>query len=124
MGLISRVSSRTYRSKKNFHNMADKTPKLRVAELRESSKDMLTGKLIDLRPERLQTRKDQRCPKRHRQGLDRHQPDPKSRTPKALPRKIRQTSCLETTKDPSLEEAIEQTRNEFEEFEDRSTRAE
>merc|ERR1711934_1158432 len=51
MGLISRVSSRTYRSKKNFHNMADKTPKLRVAELRESSKDMLTGKLIDLRQE-------------------------------------------------------------------------
>merc|ERR1711934_340710 len=51
MGLISRVSSRTYRSKKNFHNMADKTPKLRVAELRESSKDMLTGKLAELRQE-------------------------------------------------------------------------
>merc|ERR1712001_385618 len=55
MGLISRVSSRTYRS---FHiqhpqkiNMADKVKALRVSNLREESKDNLTAKLAELRQE-------------------------------------------------------------------------
>merc|ERR1739847_96337 len=55
MGLISRVSSRTYRS---FHiqhpqkiNMADKVKALRVSALREESKDNLTAKLTELRQE-------------------------------------------------------------------------
>merc|ERR1712001_735957 len=55
MGLISRVSSRTYRS---FHiqnpqniNMSDKVKALRVSNLREESKDNLTAKLAELRQE-------------------------------------------------------------------------
>merc|ERR1712001_112261 len=55
MGLISRVSSRTYRS---FHiqnpqniNMSDKVKALRVSSLREESKDNLTAKLAELRQE-------------------------------------------------------------------------
>merc|ERR1712048_1223991 len=51
MGLISRVSSRTYRSKfqQKTIKMADKVKALRVASLREESKDSLTAKLAELR---------------------------------------------------------------------------
>merc|ERR1712048_982583 len=53
MGLISRVSSRTYRSKfqQKTIKMADKVKALRVASLREESKDSLTAKLAELRQE-------------------------------------------------------------------------
>merc|ERR1712217_1011587 len=47
-GLISRVSSRTYRSN-NLSTMADKVKALRVSSLREESKDALTAKLAELR---------------------------------------------------------------------------
>merc|ERR1712014_173440 len=48
MGLISRVSSRTYRF---FHKMAEKVKALRVSSLRNESKDALTAKLAELRQE-------------------------------------------------------------------------
>merc|ERR1712117_607282 len=48
MGLISRVSSRTYRF---FHKMAEKVKALRVSALRNESKDALTAKLAELRQE-------------------------------------------------------------------------
>merc|ERR1711881_471155 len=53
MGLISRVSSRTYRnsSHPNVKKMAEKQAKLRVSELRGQSKDDLTKKLGELRQE-------------------------------------------------------------------------
>merc|ERR1712146_146096 len=49
----SRVSSRTYRSKfqQKTIKMADKVKALRVASLREESKDSLTAKLAELRQE-------------------------------------------------------------------------
>merc|ERR1711881_478041 len=55
MGLISRVSSRTYRkTRKNTSpttDMAEKVAKLRVQTLRGQSKDDLTKKLNELRQE-------------------------------------------------------------------------
>merc|ERR1712226_268289 len=50
MGLISRVSSRTYRFTKTI-KMADKVKALRVSSLRNESKDALTAKLAELRQE-------------------------------------------------------------------------
>merc|ERR1712062_246715 len=51
MGLISRVSSRTYRFTKKNIKMADKVKALRVADLRNETKDALNGKLAELRQE-------------------------------------------------------------------------
>merc|ERR1711974_392221 len=55
MGLISRVSSRTYRKKREKTSpttvMAEKVAKLRVQTLRGQSKDDLTTKLGELRQE-------------------------------------------------------------------------
>merc|ERR1712062_619356 len=51
MGLISRVSSRTYRFTKKNLKMADKVKALRVSALREESKENLTAKLGELRQE-------------------------------------------------------------------------
>merc|ERR1711981_143460 len=55
MGLISRVSSRTYRKKREKTSpttvMAEKVAKLRVQTLRGQSKDDLTKKLGELRQE-------------------------------------------------------------------------
>merc|ERR1712062_503400 len=51
MGLISRVSSRTYRFTKKNIKMADKVKALRVADLRNETKDALTAKLAELRQE-------------------------------------------------------------------------
>merc|ERR1712226_602900 len=50
MGLISRVSSRTYRFTKTI-KMAEKVKALRVSALRNETKDALTAKLAELRQE-------------------------------------------------------------------------
>merc|ERR1712048_815399 len=134
MGLISRVSSRTYRSKKPL-KMADKVKALRVSSLRNESKADLTAKLGELRQE-LATLKVAKVTNQSASKLGKIKVVRKdiakvltviNQTQKAELQKLyrgkkSQASRLKTTKNPSLEEKVEQTRRKLEKFEDRPTR--